>query len=970
VTTNRPKPPETTAWWKRVTPYGAAIVHTLLFYSPRFLPQTAFALADSLDQNVQNRVFLAQALSAGRLPHWTEAVYGGYPFLSDPQAAVWYPVHLVLGLLGVTCGSSAQFDTLVLAHVLMLALGTVFLARTLGLGALGAVAASVAFTHNGYMVNHLSHTVIINGIAVGTWATGCLVLAVRRQSLRWAAAAGLLFACVVLTGHWQTGLYVWYTAAFGTAAIALREWVRDRNGWHLLRSTGLIALAFVLGLAGSAIQAAPTLALLATSERRALLFKDATIYTGKVWQLPGLVLPNLYRPLWWRVEPDRRWDVSGLCWGADGYHENVFWIGLAGMTLALIGALIRQRRLAALFLATVAVFVTIASWGQTGGLYPLLYEYLPGMKQVRIPPRLMFVAMLAVSLLSGIAVDALADRPHRRACLFVGLALVVGWMAFGSWLAIQRSAAPDWTTGFVNAFAATPSSVMRCGRSPDLFRGDIVAQLCLGGAVTVLLLGWLAAAASRRVAHRGLAAAAIVLLFGELWLYGYGRNVWVGNPGFANSAGDTGQAMHGHAHGRVLRTNHGIWGRNAGLTTGMRYAGGYNPLAMERVARLLPPEEPVRGLRTRENHFDIWWITHLLCPAREVTISLDDREVQGPDAGTISLAASHSNLPASLEWVAPADTEVRRVHLVASASCAAGFSDDFLVGGLHAIGSSGDIVASTPLSLGRNIAEWKYDSIAPLQPAHRRPRPAFVRPFDGITSQTNYYLASLDVPNAIPLRAVRVECFVTAPVQLEVTHLVFETTAGPAVRTALEGLGYRRVASGHPAWFVFRRPDPPGEVWVVPTAEAYSYKKQLEYFLPRYHDPALNPRTTVLLSKQQVPRESLPNLNAPRPEDFTGTATLTRMRPEHAVLTAEASQRGWLVISQTWHEGWRADMNGRPVPIIQANGAHSAIAVPAGRHEITLRYYTPRFAVGATVSAVAWLAALGVILWPRPRRSA
>jgi len=97
---------------------------------------------------------------------------------------------------------------------------------------------------------------------------------------------------------------------------------------------------------------------------------------------------------------------------------------------------------------------------------------------------------------------------------------------------------------------------------------------------------------------------------------------------------------------------------------------------------------------------------------------------------------------------------------------------------------------------------------------------------------------------------------------------------------------------------------------------------------------------------------------------------LTRMRPEHAVLTAEVSQRGWLVISQTWHEGWRADMDGTPVPIIQANGAHSAIAVPAGRHEITLRYHTPRFAVGATVSAIAWLAALGVILCPRPRRLA
>lgn len=919
---------------------------------------------------MQNRVFAAKALAAGRLPHWTEAVYSGYPFLADPQTAVWYLVHLLLGLLGITCGTSAQFDALVLFHVLLLALGTVFLARTLNIGAAGSLAASVAFTHNGYMVNHLSHTVIINAIAVGVWATGCLVLAVRRHNPRWAVLAGLLFACVVFTGHWQTGLYVWYTAAFGVTALAVRHWARDWNTRRFALALGLTAVAFSVGLAASLVQTAPTLDLLKASARRALDLDHAMLYSGEPRQLPGLVMPNLYQPLWWRMEPAERWQVSHYCWGADGYYENVFWFGLVGMTLALVGLLSSRRRPATMFLAAVAVLVTIASLGQSGGLYLLLYEYLPGMKQVRIPPRLMFVAMLALSLLAGLGIDALSGLRPRRAYAIVAAALVVAWGALAVWLLILRSGAPDWTNALVKAFTYSPASLAESRRGLDAFRGDIAAQLWLGGAVTMLLLVWLAAACSRRGRSGVLATAAVVMLFGELLAYGFGRNVWIGNPGFSTSATETAQAMNGHEQGRVLMVRPGVWGRNSGLTTGMRYAGGYNPLEMEHIAYFAPPEEPVRGLRTRENQLNMWWVTHLLYPARKVTLWIGDRSMNAPDADTISLSADDPNLPARLEWSVPEGMEIRRVHLIAAASCAAGFPDDLPIGDLHAIATDGAPVAAMPLSLGRNIAEWKYDSIAPLQPAHRRPWPALVRPFDGVTSQTNYYVASLDVPAARPLRSVRADCVVTAPVQLEVTHLVLETATGFEFRTALEGLGYTRVSSGHPAWFVFRRPEPPGEVWVVPTAEAYSYKKHFHYLFPRYHDPAFDPRTTVLVNKHQVPRESLPEWNAPRPEDFAGTATLTRTRPEYAVITAEANQRGWLVISQAWHKGWRAEMDGRPVALIQANGAHSAIAVPPGRHRIVLRYYTPRFAAGAAASAVAWVAALGVLLWPpRPRPS-
>jgi hypothetical protein len=65
-----------------------------------------------------------------------------------------------------------------------------------------------------------------------------------------------------------------------------------------------------------------------------------------------------------------------------------------------------------------------------------------------------------------------------------------------------------------------------------------------------------------------------------------------------------------------------------------------------------------------------------------------------------------------------------------------------------------------------------------------------------------------------------------------------------------------------------------------------------------------------------------------------------------------------LVVLQNAHPNWSATLDGVRVPLFRAYGTFQAVEVPAGEHEVEMRYDEPWFWRGAVVSATAWLALL------------
>jgi uncharacterized membrane protein YfhO len=66
------------------------------------------------------------------------------------------------------------------------------------------------------------------------------------------------------------------------------------------------------------------------------------------------------------------------------------------------------------------------------------------------------------------------------------------------------------------------------------------------------------------------------------------------------------------------------------------------------------------------------------------------------------------------------------------------------------------------------------------------------------------------------------------------------------------------------------------------------------------------------------------------------------------------------VLVDSYDPGWRADVDGRPAAVERANVAFRGVAVPAGRHRVTLRYRPPAVGMGL-VGSLLGLVAAGVL---------
>jgi hypothetical protein len=79
-------------------------------------------------------------------------------------------------------------------------------------------------------------------------------------------------------------------------------------------------------------------------------------------------------------------------------------------------------------------------------------------------------------------------------------------------------------------------------------------------------------------------------------------------------------------------------------------------------------------------------------------------------------------------------------------------------------------------------------------------------------------------------------------------------------------------------------------------------------------------------------------------------------RPEEVLLDCDSPAGGYAVLLDEWAPGWSAAADGRPAPIVLADGLFRAVAIGPGPHRIVFRYRTPGLRAGAAVSLLAWLA--------------
>lgn len=74
----------------------------------------------------------------------------------------------------------------------------------------------------------------------------------------------------------------------------------------------------------------------------------------------------------------------------------------------------------------------------------------------------------------------------------------------------------------------------------------------------------------------------------------------------------------------------------------------------------------------------------------------------------------------------------------------------------------------------------------------------------------------------------------------------------------------------------------------------------------------------------------------PRAEQLP--ATIERYTASTLNFTLDAPASGWLLVTERWARSWRAEVDGRPTPILGGNFVFRAIEVPQGSHHVAFTY--------------------------------
>ncbi len=98
--------------------------------------------------------------------------------------------------------------------------------------------------------------------------------------------------------------------------------------------------------------------------------------------------------------------------------------------------------------------------------------------------------------------------------------------------------------------------------------------------------------------------------------------------------------------------------------------------------------------------------------------------------------------------------------------------------------------------------------------------------------------------------------------------------------------------------------------------------------------------------------------------------SIERYTPDRVEVLAELGAAGWLVLSDAWDPGWRAEVDGSPAAIERADTCFRAVALGPGRHTVTFAYVPRAFHLGLLLTGVALALVAGGIAWDSRGRRA
>lgn len=147
-------------------------------------------------------------------------------------------------------------------------------------------------------------------------------------------------------------------------------------------------------------------------------------------------------------------------------------------------------------------------------------------------------------------------------------------------------------------------------------------------------------------------------------------------------------------------------------------------------------------------------------------------------------------------------------------------------------------------------------------------------------------------------------------------------------------------------------------VYENPLARPWAWFVETAEILPAAAHPArlaapdFDPRRTALL---EAPLAGAGTPRVPAGATAPRVVRVDRREPDARTIDIAAPAGGLLVINERVHRGWRLAIDGRPAPLVRADGVLMAAHVPPGASRLRLEFHSPTLGPSLTLSVVAAL---------------
>jgi hypothetical protein len=398
--------------WKRFLPFGILLAVTAVYYWP-VLSCKGFLWNDFLEQNFVYRLFAAVSLKNGVLPFWNPYVFSGMPFFADVQAAVLYPLNLVLTFFATREWlDPILVEYQIILHIAMAGGFMYLLAREFGASKSGGLLAGVTFMLCGFFSTHIFHMNLIHAAAWFPLAIFLFKRTIDRSSLFYLSLTALVLSVIFFCGYPQLMVHMYYwLAAYYVFGLVVR--IREKTKLvPEVKRAALFACLVALAIGISSVQMFTTQELAKNSVRPKLSFAESCEGSFRPYRFVTLFVPNYFgqpqKNTYWGISEK---DVRG---GAHNYWETAIYVGAVPLAIAAIAPFVVRTPLA-FFLSLMAVVSLLLAMGNSFFLYYLAFKFLPALNAFRIPGRFAFLFSLSVALLAGLGLTWLQNRGPREA---------------------------------------------------------------------------------------------------------------------------------------------------------------------------------------------------------------------------------------------------------------------------------------------------------------------------------------------------------------------------------------------------------------------------------------------------------------------------------------------------------------------------------------------------------------------------